>query len=264
MDALEAFAEQNQNVIDVTNRLKAPHFLGLNRANIDAELLSVRRMKRLLFVDDAAYASASDYGIVTAVQSALSEVEGLLTPQSHTTFLKAMADDVQFMLSKDPAKKSTKCMIVSKMKVLGRQIQPMSSKVSLNFPYSYQKTEGYLLLGRRTTESRDTEKDNRCRTKPADTFEYAHRLVLWAMHGGPPTRDLEHAMHSCNNPACVRPGHLVWGGVKENLSPVKRRVKGVMCRYHKKRSSLTAELRIKDRARTKLQSVQGALGLNDL
>ena len=50
--------------------------------------------------------------------------------------------------------------------------------------------------------------------------EYAHRIVVWSMHGGPPP-DIQRpvVMHVCNNPACLHPEHMVWGEDEENWGP---------------------------------------------
>lgn len=55
--------------------------------------------------------------------------------------------------------------------------------------------------------------------------EYAHRLVLWAMHG-PPTKMLAdmggwgpkgpQCLHVCGNKDCLNPAHLVWGSAQDN------------------------------------------------
>mgnify|MGYP002129446951 CR=1 FL=1 len=60
--------------------------------------------------------------------------------------------------------------------------------------------------------------------KPIPVCEYAHRLVLWAMHGPPPRALTEQggavvAMHTCHNPMCISPSHLVWGKDEENRGP---------------------------------------------
>jgi hypothetical protein len=55
--------------------------------------------------------------------------------------------------------------------------------------------------------------------------EYAHRIVLWAMHG--PPLDLlatmggwtsagPHCLHVCGNKDCLNPSHLVWGSAGDN------------------------------------------------
>ena len=43
--------------------------------------------------------------------------------------------------------------------------------------------------------------------------EYAHRLVLWAMHGPPVD---PHCLHVCGNKDCLNPSHLVWGSARDN------------------------------------------------
>lgn len=48
-------------------------------------------------------------------------------------------------------------------------------------------------------------------------FDRGHRFVLWAMYGPAPdgiSRPV--AMHTCDNPACLNPEHIVWGEDKEN------------------------------------------------
>ena len=46
--------------------------------------------------------------------------------------------------------------------------------------------------------------------------EYAHRLVLMGIHGPPPDEGHKVAMHTCHNPACLNPHHLLWGSHKDN------------------------------------------------
>lgn len=46
--------------------------------------------------------------------------------------------------------------------------------------------------------------------------ELAHRLVLFSIHGPPPDEDTREAMHTCHNPGCLNPHHLVWGSSKDN------------------------------------------------
>jgi len=54
--------------------------------------------------------------------------------------------------------------------------------------------------------------------------EYAHRLVLWAMHG-PDVASLAtrgwstkgpHCLHMCGNKDCLNKSHLVWGSAGDN------------------------------------------------
>lgn len=48
-------------------------------------------------------------------------------------------------------------------------------------------------------------------------FDRAHRFLLWSMYGPAPaciSRPV--AMHTCNNPACLNPEHIVWGEDQEN------------------------------------------------
>ena len=52
--------------------------------------------------------------------------------------------------------------------------------------------------------------------KKATVTEYAHRLVLFSIHGPPPDEDTNVAMHTCHNPGCLNPHHLVWGTPKDN------------------------------------------------
>ena len=47
-------------------------------------------------------------------------------------------------------------------------------------------------------------------------MEYAHRLVLYSIYGPPPDEESCVAMHTCNNPGCLNPHHLVWGSDLDN------------------------------------------------
>lgn len=58
--------------------------------------------------------------------------------------------------------------------------------------------------------------------RPSPVCEFAHRLVLWAMHGPPPKKITDEgvrivAMHICHNSMCISPSHLVWGKDAKNL-----------------------------------------------
>ena len=58
--------------------------------------------------------------------------------------------------------------------------------------------------------------------KTIGVHEYAYRIVLWAMHGPPPSDEVEGpivAMHTCHNSRCINPNHLVWGNEYHNLGP---------------------------------------------
>ena len=46
--------------------------------------------------------------------------------------------------------------------------------------------------------------------------EYVHRLVLLGIHGPPPDASHKVAMHTCHNPGCLNPHHLLWGSHKDN------------------------------------------------
>lgn len=53
----------------------------------------------------------------------------------------------------------------------------------------------------------------------SQVWEYAHRLVLWAMCGPPPPEiNFPVAMHICHNACCLNPLHLVWGEHRENVN----------------------------------------------
>lgn len=53
-------------------------------------------------------------------------------------------------------------------------------------------------------------------------YEYAHRIVAWAMLG-PPLEALQApvVMHTCADETCLNPRHLVWGESAENSTPRK-------------------------------------------
>lgn len=46
-------------------------------------------------------------------------------------------------------------------------------------------------------------------------IEYAHRLVLWSIHGPPPPA-AGHCLHICGHKDCLNPTHLVWGTAQDN------------------------------------------------
>jgi hypothetical protein len=63
-------------------------------------------------------------------------------------------------------------------------------------------------------------------------WELVHRITLWRAQG--PRADWEGkgcpfarrvAMHSCNNPACINPGHLQWGTYQMNYPEQLRKAK---------------------------------------
>ena len=54
--------------------------------------------------------------------------------------------------------------------------------------------------------------------KGVQVLELAHRLVLWAIKGPPPTSMMYPvAMHTCNNKSCLNPMHMMWGENKDNI-----------------------------------------------
>lgn len=91
------------------------------------------------------------------------------------------------------------CMLVEKAKVELCKHMSMSRK-------------GYLKLSIAHVPRCTPKRDN-------TVMEYAHRVVLWAMYGPPPS-DIVHpvVMHTCNHPACLNPNHLVWGESRENTN----------------------------------------------
>jgi hypothetical protein len=62
----------------------------------------------------------------------------------------------------------------------------------------------------------------------------AHRLAYWIEHGGIP--DGMDILHHCDNPRCVRPGHLVAGTATDNMQDMLR--KGRANKPSKERSGL--------------------------
>jgi hypothetical protein len=94
------------------------------------------------------------------------------------------------------------CMLLDKTKVAAT-------------PHVWWKAGGqqYLKVGLASVKEGDGV------TKPTLVYEYAHRIVLWAMHGPPPANLMEPivAMHTCHNPRCINPNHLVWGHEYSNL-----------------------------------------------
>lgn len=89
------------------------------------------------------------------------------------------------------------CMLVERAKVALCKHMSMSKR-------------GYLKLSIAHVPKSTPKLDN-------TLMEYAHRVVVWAMYGPPPA-DIVHpvVMHTCNNPACLNPNHLVWGESSEN------------------------------------------------
>lgn len=54
----------------------------------------------------------------------------------------------------------------------------------------------------------------------AQVVEGVHRFVLWAMFGPPsPSIGVPVLMHTCHDPSCVSPLHMVWGEHLENTGP---------------------------------------------
>jgi hypothetical protein len=80
---------------------------------------------------------------------------------------------------------------------------------------------GYLkvaLLGRThpcITEVTDTSGTVTPVMDKSPIFEFAHRFVLWAMDGPPPTEQPQ-VMHTCNNKPCLALFHLRYGNAFEN------------------------------------------------
>ena len=55
-------------------------------------------------------------------------------------------------------------------------------------------------------------------------WEYAHRLVMWALEG-PPSPLYNQVMHTCDNKMCLNPIHLMWGNEVENMGKSYGRAK---------------------------------------
>ena len=62
-------------------------------------------------------------------------------------------------------------------------------------------------------------KQSQAKAKPIITSiaEYAHRVVLWADAGPPPSASME-VLHLCHNPRCLNPRHLTWGTHAQNMA----------------------------------------------
>lgn len=55
-------------------------------------------------------------------------------------------------------------------------------------------------------------------SKGRPMYEYAHRIVHWAMTGPPPAHLVDPvAMHTCHNGKCLNPRHMKWGERVVNL-----------------------------------------------
>lgn len=65
-----------------------------------------------------------------------------------------------------------------------------------------------------TTATAATKK----KPKASSVSEYAHRLVLWAADGPPPSPSHE-GVHLCHNPRCLNLMHLAWAPRAVNLAP---------------------------------------------
>lgn len=48
------------------------------------------------------------------------------------------------------------------------------------------------------------------------TIKRAHRVILEAVKGPPPSPEKNIAAHNCDNPSCVNPAHLRWATTLEN------------------------------------------------
>ena len=64
--------------------------------------------------------------------------------------------------------------------------------------------------------------------KNTNVTELAHRLILLSIHGPPPDEATNIAMHTCHNPGCLNPHHLVWGTSLDN----SRKGVAATARYH--------------------------------
>jgi hypothetical protein len=70
--------------------------------------------------------------------------------------------------------------------------------------------------------------------------EYAHRMVLWSIHGPPPLVG-EHmipwheamCMHTCSNQDCLNPSHLIWGRALENRNGNEMMVVQLRAQQHR-------------------------------
>ena len=112
----------------------------------------------------------------------------------------------------------------------GRCIHPRHAKcmhfsepTGARFPDNFTVSSRYLKL----TLAYDARDDHVIASDPGASYgaikEGAHRLVLWAIFGPPNVINGRDAvvMHSCGQPTCLNPHHMVWGTASENLEDAR-------------------------------------------
>ena len=64
-------------------------------------------------------------------------------------------------------------------------------------------------------------------------YKMAHRIACTEAHGRAPW-DKPIAGHTCGTPACIRPSHLFWASVKENMAVCRSRQRHMRGEEHHK------------------------------